>query len=109
MELIERELKYKGNTETVYFLELTAGQRVSLLRGQKIQSSPGEKSSVFEIDLGENTEKTHKLIQMTLVDADGKRVYKNLQELQNEPDSKVRALAKLAADVHKDDDDAGNA
>lgn len=109
MELIERELKYKGNTETVYFRELTAGERVSLLRGQKIHSSPGDKSSVFEIDLGENTEKTHRLIQMTLVDASGKRIYKNLQELQNDPDSKIRALGRLAADVHKEEDDAGNA
>lgn len=108
MELIERELKYKGKAETVYFRELTAGERVSLLRGQKIQTSPGDKKAVIEIDLGENTEKTHRLIQMTLVTAAGDRVYKNLAALQNESDSKIRALGRLAADVHKEDDDAGN-
>jgi len=36
MELIQKTLKYKGKEETVYFKELTAGQRLGLLKGQRI-------------------------------------------------------------------------
>jgi len=36
MNVIEKVLKYKGKEETVYFKELTAGQRLQLLRGQRI-------------------------------------------------------------------------
>jgi hypothetical protein len=36
MELIQKTLKYKGKEETVYFKELTAGQRFLLLKGQRI-------------------------------------------------------------------------
>lgn len=48
-------------------------------------------------------------MQMTLVTAEGAQIYRTIAELQSEPDSKVRALVKLASDVHKDDDDEGNA
>lgn len=36
MELIQRTLKYKGSEQVVYFKELTGGQRLSLLKGQRI-------------------------------------------------------------------------
>lgn len=114
MEIIDRELKYKNFhretvTETVYFKELTASQRISLLKGMKIQRLPGDDKSTMEIDLGENSERDHRLIYMTLCDSNGKAIYTSLQKLQEEPESKVRALVKLAAEVHAKDDDSGNA
>jgi len=114
METIERELSYKkfgGERvkEIVYFKELTGGQRLSLLKGQKIRTQPGQDKATIEVDLGENTERNQRLVYMSLVDANGKQVYTSLDKLQAEPESKLRALVKLAAEVHKEDDDAGNA
>jgi len=45
---------------------------------------------------------------MTLVTAEGVQVYRTIGELQNESDAKVRALVKLASEVHKDDDEEKN-
>jgi len=46
---------------------------------------------------------------MTLVTAEGILVYRTISELQSESDAKVRALVKLASEVHKDDDEEKNA
>jgi len=62
----------------------------------------------MEIDLGEAFERNQKLVQMTLVDAGGVQIYRSLTDLQNESDAKVRALVKLASEVHKEDDEEKN-
>lgn len=106
METIEKTLKYKGTETTVYFRELTAGEQLELAKGQRIK---GSKEGAYEFDLGENVAKGQQLVYMTLVDADGKRAYRNMDELRKEPSKKIQALVKLANEVTKDDDeDAGN-
>lgn len=104
--LLERELVVRGKYKTTYWQPLTAGQKIELLRGQKITVGAGSGSQVIE--LSESAERNHKLVQMTLVTAERKPVYPNLKALHAEPDYLVEALAVLASEVHKEGD-AGNA
>lgn len=107
MELINKTLKYKGTETTVYFRELTAGEQLELAKGQQIK---GSKDGAFELDLGVQTAKGQQLVYMTLVDAEGKRVYRSIDDLRKESNKKVQALAKLAQEAANevDDGDPGN-
>lgn len=106
MNLTEKTLVYGGTEETVYFRELTAGEQLSLAKGQKFTTTEKDGGS-FSVDLGESLEKNYRLVQMTLCDAEGKKVYPNIQKLHDEPSKKVKALVKLAMECNKDEDDAG--
>ncbi len=113
MDLIERELKWCGNTETVFFRELTGADQLALVEGQTYRGNP--KKGEFEIDVALNMKSSHKLLQMTLVKSDGNQVYANLKQVAAEPAKKLKALIALANEVHKDEDEddtqeaAGNA
>ncbi len=104
MDLIERELKWGGKTETVYFRPLTAGQQYELAKGQVIKTRDGQ----MEFDAGMQLDKNYRLIQQTLVTEDDKRVFKNMQEVHDQPAKRITALIKLAGEVNKEDDE-GNA
>ena len=103
MELIQKELKYSGKTETVYFRELTGGEALKLTEGQTYKGNA--KNGQVEIDVYANVRTAHNLVQLSLVDADGKQVYANVKQLQAESAKKVAALTKLAQEVHKDEED----
>ncbi len=96
--LIERALEVKGKSKATYWRQLTAGQRVELLRGQVVNSA-----GVMEMELSANAERNQRLVQMTLCDESGALVYKGLKELQAEPAWLVDALVKLANEVNKDE------
>ena len=103
--LIERPLTLGNQTVTTYWRALTAGQRLTLLKGQIIKTS-GE-GGVMEVNLAESAERNQKLVQLTLCDAEGQPVYKTLAALQAEPSRLVEALVRIANDVARDDE--GNA
>lgn len=96
--LVERVLEVKGKTKVTHWRQLTAGQRVELLRGQTVKSDGS-----MEMDLSANAERNQKLVQMTLCDAAGAPVYKALKDLQSEPSWLVDALVKLANEVNRDE------
>lgn len=97
--LITRPLTARGKTIDTHWRQLTAGQRVELLRGQVVKSD-GEGARVVEVVLAESAERQQRLVQMTLCDAEGNPLYKTLRELQAEPAWLVDALVKLADAVH---------
>ena len=101
--LIARDLTVRGKSITTYWRQVTAGQRVELLRGQVVKSD-GESARVVEVVLADSAERQQRLVQMTLCDADGSPVYPNLKALQSEPAWLVDALVRLAQQVH----DEGN-
>lgn len=108
MELIKKTLKHKGTETTVYFRELTAGEQLSLVKGQTYRGNA--KSGNVEIDVGENVESQQRLVLMTLVDENGNQVYAHIKQLHAEPASKIIALGKLAEEAQRTDvDDAGDA
>jgi hypothetical protein len=100
---VERELKFRGKTETVYFKPLTAGQQLELSKGQKM--SQGKDGATFELDMGDHARRNYQMLQMTLCDEDGKRVFRNLQELQEEPRDLIQKLVELALEVQADQGD----
>lgn len=112
---IEREITYRGKTKTVWFRRLEAGERLDLLRGMRYQaanSADGKKkgtgSTSFEMDLGEQEERKHKLVAFCVVDERGERVFKNPAEVRKKPDDLVSLLYAEATAVN-DSGDAGNA
>lgn len=109
MDLIEKTLTYRGETKTLLFRELTAGQQVKLSSGYKSTVRGGE--SEMTLDLALEGERGQSLVQMTLVTDDGKAAYSSLGKLQDEPASKVAALVakarEAAAEFAKRATDAG--
>ena len=106
MELIEKTLKYGGTETTVFFKELTGGDKLQLARGQKFTTT--KEGGSFEVDLGDQLERGYKLVQLTLVNDGGKKVYSSINDLLKEPSKKLKALVDLANEVHREDEE-GNA
>lgn len=101
-DLVQRTLEVKGKTKVTYWRQLTAGQRVELLKGQVIRAD-ADAVRVMDIVLSESAERNHRLVQMTLVDETGAPVYANMRQLQDEPAWLVEALVKLANEVSNDE------
>lgn len=97
--VVTRPLTVKGKTVDTHWKELTAGQRLELLKGQVIKTD-GDGVRSVEVVLSESAERQQRLVQMTLVDGEGKQVYKSLKELQAEPSWLVDELVKIAQEVH---------
>lgn len=106
MQLITRTITINGTTETIHFRELTGGDQLLLMKGQKYRGG-GDKG--VEIDLGDQLERTYRMIQLTLVDADGNNVYKSLDDLKKETAKRLKALVREARKVHEDEEEEGNA
>ena len=109
MELITRNITVNGKPETIYFRELTGGDQLVLMKGQKYRGG-GNKG--VEIDLGDQLERTYRMILLTLVNEDGKPVYPTLDDLKKETAKRLKALVREARKVHEEDDEGeteGNA
>lgn len=105
---VERELKYNGKTRAVFFKPLTAGQQLELARGQKM--SQGKDGASFELDMGDHAKRNYTLLQMTLCDEDGKRVFRNVQDMLEEPGDLIKRLVEIALEVQAsqaDQDEVG--
>lgn len=83
--LLSKEVTFGDTTETLYFKHLTAGEKMQLNKGLKGEVQAGV--STFELDLGELEEKNHLKLFYTNVDENGKRVFKNVKEVSDLPDS----------------------
>lgn len=99
-----REVTVGAETFTVWFRRITAGQREQLLKGMKIANTPGQKSS-FEIDLGENERQRHLLVAFSVCDEQGRRLFKDVRDVQKLQGDRVRKLADIAQDVNREEDD----
>lgn len=102
-----REVTLGGESFTVYFKRISAGQREQLLKGMKIANTPGQKAS-FEIDLGENERQRHLLVTFSVCDEHGRRLFKDVRDVQKMQGDRVRMLADIAQEVNREaDDDLG--
>jgi alpha-D-ribose 1-methylphosphonate 5-triphosphate synthase subunit PhnI len=107
MSLIKKTLHYRGTESDVFFRELTAGEALDLARS--VRAVKSSKSGELEYDFGANLENSQRLLQMTLVDEDGKNVYRNAEQLRKEPAKKIAKLIALANEVVKEEEPEGNA
>lgn len=103
MDLIQRELKWGGKTETVFFREMTGADQLALVEGQTYRGNP--KKGEVEVDVSVSLKGNYKLLLLTLVDESGNPVYGSLKQVQAEPSKKLKALTALANEVHKDEDE----
>lgn len=108
--VIEKELSYRGIKRVVFFKPLTAGQRVDISRGQRINVG-GSKAAEngLEIDAGETLLRTHKFLAFCNVTADGKQIFKGVKEVGELPEDLVNELNALANEALNDEpEDLGN-
>lgn len=98
---IEKELIYGGKTTTVYFRQLTSGERLQLKKGQKGSVHAGE--STFELDLGDIDARNHLLLSFCNCDKDGKAIFKTAKQVADLPGSLVDALLSLCGEALKED------
>lgn len=96
-----REIELDGETGTVWFRRLSAGQREQLLRGLKVSHRPGTNDGSIEIDLGENEHQGQLLVLFSVCDETGKAVFKNIQAVQKIPHRKFKVLLREAEAVNK--------
>lgn len=101
-----REITFRGATGTVYFRPLSAGQRASLLKGQRV-SSQGDGTSVMEIDLGENERQKLMLVQFCVVTEDGKPRYPTLAAVEALPADLVQVLYAEASTFNAGEGEPG--
>jgi hypothetical protein len=103
VSVIPRELEYRGQKKTVYFRQLTAGQRIQISRGQRMTVGSKSREEGVEVDVGESLERTHKFLAFANVDAQGNPVFKSHKEVQELPEDLVAELQRLADDALKAD------
>ena len=101
-----REVTIGGETGTAWFRHLSSGERETMLRGMKISHAPG-KGGTIEIDLGENEKQRQMLVQFSVCDESGKRLFKNLDAVKKLPHDRLMVLAHHAEDVNRESDDLG--
>lgn len=103
-----REVTIDGETGTVWFKRITAGQREQLLKGMKMSHSPGKDQGVVEVDLGANEHQRQMLVAFSTCNEDGVRLFKNVEAVQKLAHRKFSALARHAEEVNRfEDDDLG--
>lgn len=106
---VAREITYRGKKKTVHFRRINAGERVKLVAGQRMQIG-GDKRGEMQMDLGDLTRNRHLLVQYAVVKEDGSQVFRNLGDVQAQPDGLISVLAAAAEEANADDaDEAGNA
>lgn len=98
---VPREVTIAGKTGTVFFKRISAGQRASLLAGQRVQSTAGAAATV-EIDLGDNQRTKCALVHASVCTEDGKPFFKTIGDVLKLEDAKVNALHRHAAEVNAD-------
>ena len=104
-----REVEVGGQTGTVYFRRISAGEREKLVHGMKMSHKPGAGTSV-EVDLGENERQRHLLVRYSVCDEDGKPFFKNIDAVQKLPNTVVSVLSRYAEEVNRlSDEETGKA
>lgn len=100
---VTREVEFEGKKGTVHFRRISAGERVLLLKGQKVLGKAGEKATV-EIDLSENARTKHLMVKFSVCKADGSPVFKSVDDVSKKDAKVIDALYAHAAEVNGEDD-----
>lgn len=100
-EAESKTFTYRGKEKTAFFRRITGGERITLLRGQKMQAGGDAKPS-FTIDLAESAERNALLIAYSNVDAEGKPVFSGAEAVKKLPDDLITILYGFAAEVNKE-------
>jgi hypothetical protein len=105
-DLEAREITIKGETGTVYFRKLTAGEFEQLLKGTKVKHSSVSGGSV-DLDLGENEHQRQMLVLFSACDENGKQLFKDLKAVRALQHNRLAILATHAEEVNRQEPDTG--
>jgi hypothetical protein len=105
--VVSRDLTIRGKTGTVFAKRISAGERASLVAGQKVTAA-GQGSASVEIDVGENVKAQHMLVHFAICDDKGNKRFKTLKEVQAIEADIVAALYAFASEINTEGD-AGKA
>lgn len=105
---IQREMKYGGATKTVYVRRISASERLALTGSQKFVVGNGEKPMV-ELSLQDIARKNQQLVMFAIVGPDGKKLFRNLDAVQELDAQLIDALVKIAEEVNREVEDEGKA
>jgi len=100
-EAESKTFTYRGKEKTAFFRRINGAERITLLRGQKMQAGGDSKPS-FTIDLAESAERNALLIAYSNVDAEGKPVFSGAEAVKKLPDDLITILYGFAAEVNKE-------
>lgn len=104
---VERTLTYGGVSKKVYFRRINGAERLALTSSQKFLVGGEGSKPTMEMSLQDALRKNQQLVQMASVDQDGKKLFKNLDEVQAMPAQLVEAIAKLAEEVNREVEEVG--
>ena len=100
MELKTRTLVHDGIEETLYFKPLNTGEQLQLAKGQKVTQDIETGRPQVTLDLGDQLEKGMMLLRFTLVDANGRTIFKDNRELYKIESKKTAKMIALAKEVN---------
>lgn len=103
---IAREITRGDKIKVVHFRRLTAGERMKLVSGQRMTFGDGKRGTM-EMDLGDVSKNRHQLVAFCVVTEEGRQVFKDVREVQSQPEWLVTQLAEIADEINKDDEPAG--
>ena len=102
----EKTITYGGKDIPVLFRRLTGAERLQLTAGQK--GSMGAGGANWEFDMGDQLSRNQTLVQLSLCDEAGDKVYKSLKQLREDPGDLTNALITVALEALSEfDADAG--
>ena len=93
---IAKEIEVAGVTDTYYFRKMTAGEQITLNKGQKSTIKSGE--STMEVDISDLHSRNCLFLSFVWVTQEGKRVY-SLDKLREIPAEYIDAIVKGANDA----------
>ncbi len=86
---IHKEIKIAGVSETYYFRKLTAGEQITLNKGQKTTIKSGESS--MEVDISDMHARNCLFLSFVWVNEDGKQAF-TLNKLREVPADYIAAI-----------------
>lgn len=105
--VVSRTIQFAGKEKTVFFRELTAGERSAISRGQRVRlrternddAASEADDKVMEVDAGEIMQRTQRFLSFCVVDEKGANVFRNEKDVAALPESLVQALQAAAQDA----------
>ena len=103
---VPRELQVNGVYKTVWFRRISAAERIKLNAGVKFKGT-SDGGATFEMDQGDNLRRAHLMVHFSVVNEDGTKVFRTVEQVGDIPEPVYLALSKAAAEVNAEDTNEG--
>jgi hypothetical protein len=96
------DVTVKGETRKVYFRKLNTGERKQYIEGMKFDLIENEAGKVARMDLGIHESQKLLLVQFSVCDQAGGRVFRTIKAVQDLETDAFEALHAIADQVNED-------